>query len=61
MLPWVIAALKLAQNNAQGQQKQANSLNYNMNSTPVQNQQSSGMGNAISNIASIFGDKKLWE
>jgi len=57
MIPWIIAAMKLGNNLAQGQQKQANSLNYNMNQAPVQ--QSSG-SNAIGNIASIFGDKKLW-
>lgn len=60
---WWLALAQLAKNNAQGQQNQANSLNYNMNSTPVQNnvQQSSGLGNAIGSIASIFGKENLWQ
>lgn len=59
---WWLALAELAKSNAQGQQNQANSLNYNMNSTPVQNngQNSSGLGNAMS-IASIFGKENLWQ
>lgn len=60
---WWLALAELAKRNAQGQQNQASSLNYNMNQgSPVQNngQQSSGLGNAMS-IASIFGKENLWQ
>lgn len=60
---WWLALAQLAKSNAQGQQNQANSLNYSMNSTPVQNngQQSSGLGNAIGRISEIFGKENLWQ
>lgn len=65
MFPLIMAAISLAQKKAQNEQNSINQLNQNrlnyngqaqqFNMTPMQ---SSGLGNALGSISSIYGNLK---